>query len=206
MENDKNILAQLEALLFIYGEPIDFNKIAKILKISEDEVKNNLLLLEQELGRNERGLVLVHEKGRVQLATKANMSYLVEDLIKQEYNEELTPAALETLSIIAYAPSITRADLEYIRGVNSSFILRSLLMRGLVERSVNPNRGNAYIYNVSFDLLKKMGISKIEEFPDFEKYSGLVKMLYQESVSQEKIMNSENPAEQSGPPESPQAI
>ncbi len=202
-----NPLPKLEALLFIYGEPIDIKKLAKILSLSEEKVKNGLTLLEEELKRDERGLALIWDKDRVQLVTKAEFSKLLEDITKEEFTEDLTPAALETLSIVSYAGPITRADLEYIRGVNSSFILRSLLIRGLVERSPDPKRPNAYIYSASFDLLKKLGLSKTTGLPNYQKYNDLVKLLYEETKQQpqkEVVLPAET-GQEPQPKETPQS-
>ena len=173
-----NLIAKLEALLFIYGEPIDAKKLAKILGIKEGEAENGLSLLSEELARTERGLTLVQDKNRFQLVTKPEFAKLLEEITKQEFTEALTPAALETLSIISYAGPVSRADVEYIRGVNSSFTIRALLMRGLIEREVDPKRGNAYLYSTSFELLRHLGFSKNEDLPDYKKYKELVSHLH----------------------------
>ena len=179
-QQNKKIAAKLEALLFIYGEPIDLKKLSKTLGLKEPEVRNGLEELKKELSRECGGLALIEDKNNVQLVTRPEFSRLLEDITKQEFTEALTPAALETLSIIAYAGPISRADIEYIRGVNSSFILRALIMRGLVEREINPKRANAYVYSTSFDLLRHLGLSKITDLPDHAKYKELVANLYHE--------------------------
>jgi len=198
--SEKNVLSKLEALLFIYGEPIDIKKLVKILGVKDSEIKSGLELLEEELKREERGLALLQDKGKVQLVTKPEFSKLLEDITKQEFTEALTPAGLETLSIISYAGPITRADIEYIRGVNSSFTLRALLMRGLVEREVDPKRANTYLYSASFELLRHLGLSQNQDLPNYSKYKELVSHLHQEL--QQKDMQQveqlvEQPAEQS---------
>ncbi|GEM_PF-211325 len=185
-EDNKKLVSQLEALLFIYGEPISVKKLAKTLGLKEAEVNRGLESLGGELAREERGLSLVQDKGQVQLVTKPVFSKLLEEITKQEFAETLTPAALETLSIIAYAGPIARADLEYIRGVNSSFTLRALLMRGLIEREVDPRRSNAYLYSASFDLLRHLGLSKADDLPEYKKYKDLVAHLYQALESKDK--------------------
>jgi len=187
-ESAKNfkLVSKLEALLFIYGEPLEVKKIAKILGLKEPEIKEGLIGLEEELKREERGLMLVQDKSKAQLVTKPEFSKLLEDVTKQEFTEALTPASLETISIVAYAGPITRADLEYIRGVNSSFTLRALLMRGLVEREVDPKRANAYIYSASFDLLRHLGLSKNEELPEYQNYKSLVGQLHQDLQQKDK--------------------
>lgn len=186
MKNLK-LVSKLEALLFIYGEPLEVKKLAKILDLKEPEIKDGLVLLEEELKRAERGLTLVQDKNKTQLVTKPEFAKLLEDVTKQEFTEALTPAALETLSIIAYAGPITRADIEYIRGVNSSFTLRALLMRGLVERETDPKRANAYLYRASFDLLRHLGLSKNSDLPEYGKYKSLVGQLHQELEQKENI-------------------
>ena len=203
-QQNKKIAAKLEALLFIFGEPINFKKLSKILELKELEIKNGLEELKNGLSQEHRGLALIEDKDNIQLVTKPEFSKLLKDITKQEFTEALTPAALETLSIIAYAGPIPRADIEYIRGVNSSFILRTLVMRGLVEREINPKRANAYVYSASFDLLRHLGLSKISDLPDHAKYKELVANLYQELGQKDQkqaieglnIPADEKPAEQ----------
>ncbi|HEY4499841.1 MAG TPA: SMC-Scp complex subunit ScpB [Candidatus Paceibacterota bacterium] len=176
-----SILAALEALLFIYGEPITVKKLAALLKKEEKLVTESLQEFETQLTQDNRGLSLFHHDGKIQLVTKPDFSHLLESITKEEFDEELTPATLETLSIVMYAGPVSRADIEYIRGVNSSFILRALLMRGLIDRSIDPKRANAYLYNPHFDLLKKLGVSQAALLPEYEKYNGLIKKLYEET-------------------------
>lgn len=183
----KDLISKLEALLFIYGEPIELKKLAKISELKESELEKGIIALENELSREERGLQLIKDKGKVQLVTKPQFSKLLEDIGKREFSEELTPAALETLSIVAYAGPISRANVEYIRGVNSSFILRALLMRGLVERETDAKRANVYLYSASFDLLRYLGLSKADDLPEFQKYRALVEQMRQEIEQKDKI-------------------
>jgi len=179
-----NLLAKIEAVLFAYGEPISLERLAKILNMEQTELESAITNLETELARPERGVFLIKNLGKIQLATKPELTKLLEDIVKQEFTEELTPAALETLSIIAYAGPISRADIEYIRGVNSSFTIRNLLLRGLIERSIDPKRANAYIYNASFDLIKRLGLLKVEDLPNYAKYKEMVKNLHEASINQ----------------------
>lgn len=179
----ENLLSKIEAVLFAYGEPISVDRLGKILKITSAELETALKDLEIELARQERGIILIKNVGKIQLATKPELTGLLEDIIKQEFTEDITPAALETLSIIAYAGPISRADIEYIRGVNSSFTMRNLLLRGLVERTIDPKRANAYIYTASFDLIKRLGILKVDDLPDYEKYKQMVKNLHEASLN-----------------------
>ncbi len=190
-ENKKNITAEVESLLFVYGEELEVKKIAKILskreKVSETEVKEAISELQKKYSES-GGLNLLFSDSpagaKAQLATKPEFASLMEDFIKDEFKEDLTPASLETLSLIAYLGPVSRAQIDYYRGVNSSFILRNLLMRGLVERYNDPHRANIYFYQASFDLLKYLGISKIEDLPEYEKFK-------QATTNQQQIENTQ---------------
>jgi len=182
----QNIMGAIEAILFVYGEPMEIKKIAKILKqrgltristqkdadnkINESIIKEALEQLNQKYQNEDRGLYLVFSDDRVQLATKPEFAPLLEDFIKEEFKENLTPASLETLSLIAYLGPLSRTQIDYYRGVNSNFILRSLLIRGLIERFPDPKKPNTYLYQLSFDLLRYLGISKVENLPEYQKF------------------------------------
>ena len=170
----QKISGSIEAVLFAYGEPIAIDKIAKLLNIETEEIKTALESLQKELESENRGLRLIFSDSKVQMATKPEFSHLLQEFIKEEFKENLTPAALETISLIAYFDPISRAKIDYFRGVNSSFTLRSLLMRGLIERLEDKKeKGGGYLYQLSFDALKHLGISKIEDLPEFEKFKNL---------------------------------
>jgi len=173
----ENTIAKLEALLFIYGEPLTYKKLAKILDLSESEIKTVTKNLAENLASENRGLSLIVDDEKVQLVTKPEFASLIADVIKSELHEELSPASLETLSIIIYAAPISRAEIDYIRGVNSSFILRSLLIRGLIEREADPHRPNAFIYKPSFELLKHLGVKSLNDLPEFEQFQLLINNL-----------------------------
>ncbi len=172
-----NLIGKLEALLYIYGEPMDYKKLAKTLQAGETEIHEAVKVLSERLKREDRGLALVEDKGRIQLTTKPDFSGLLESVIKEEVHESLTPAALETLAIVTYAGPISRAEIEYIRGVNSSFTLRNLLIRGLVERTQDSKRANAFVYTASMDLVRHLGIANVEVLPEYEKFRQLIEQL-----------------------------
>lgn len=174
--NEKNSLtAALESLLFIYGEPVELKKIAELLEIKKEELEEIINIFEIQLkADNNRGLMLSRIGDQVQLTTKPDFHGINEKIIKEEIKENLTPAALETLSIVAYNGPIARSTVDYLRGVNSGYILRNLLVRGLVERYPDPQRPYIFLYNISFDFLKHFGLAKQEELPEYQKYNNLV--------------------------------
>ncbi len=166
----------------MYGEPMSAAKIAKMLGVPEGEAQGTIEALRLELMRAERGLALVEHDAAVQLVTKPLFAPLLETFIQEEFAENLTPASLEALAIIAYAGPLTRAEVDYVRGVNSSFIVRALLLRGLIERK-EERRGHSYLYGPSAALLKHLGAGRIEELPEYEKFHGLLAAMYAEAHS-----------------------
>jgi len=93
---------------------------------------------------------------------------------KEELNKDLSKASLETLSIILYKNGASRADIDYIRGVNSSFTLRAMAIRGLVEKTIDKKDSRRYIYKPSFELLSFMGVKSVEELPDYSEVSNSI--------------------------------
>ncbi len=175
MQENNQKFKELEALLFIYGEPLNIKNIAKFLEIKKDACEEIIKIYEEMLKNNPSGgLMILHNADEIQLVTKPELQKIGEKVIQEEFKEELSPAGLETLSIIAYLGPMPRATIDYIRGVNSSYTLRNLLMRGLIQRNINPNKGSIYEYCTSFNFLKHMGVSKSEELPEFEKYKDVL--------------------------------
>jgi segregation and condensation protein B len=167
----KKLQSAIESILFVSGEPVKISRIAKITSAPKPEVENAIMTIQGEYASSDRGMIIIKKEDEVQLVTNPNNATVVDDLVKSEIQENLSKAALEVISIVAYRGPISRMDVEAIRGVNCSFTLRSLLMRGLLERIDNPADNRSYLYKISFDFLKKLGIESVEKLPDFEKLS-----------------------------------
>ncbi|MEK7546673.1 MAG: SMC-Scp complex subunit ScpB [Patescibacteria group bacterium] len=172
MENFEDKLAELEALLFIHGEPLARKKAWKLLELPEEDFNPLLDEFEKRLAGDGRGLALVRDDEKIQLATKPQFAKLIEGFVKEELSEDLTPASLEALSIIAYLGPVSRSEVDYRRGVNSSFTVRNLMLRGLVERFSAPERPSSFLYKPTFEFFRHLGVKGKEELPDFEKFRG----------------------------------
>ena len=178
-QENQNLTKAIEAFLFAVNEPQKIKKISRLLQSSEEETKTALKNLEEAL--KERGIRLVQKDDEVSLGSAPEFSSLIQKFLKEEMESELTKPALETLAIIAYQGPILRSKIEYIRGVNSLYTLRSLLIRGLVERLPDPEDQRSYLYRISFDLMKLLGIAKKEELPHFEKVGEELNNFFNES-------------------------
>lgn len=175
MPEKKLITAKIEALLFYHGEPITIKKIASILKFSEETIREGASALKEKYRKDDAGgFVIIVKDNEIQMATKSDYGSIFEDLVKDDLKEELTPAALEALSLVAYLGPLTRPEIDYIRGVNSSFILRNLLVRGLISREEKKGKSELFRYSAGFDFLKHIGIDEVAKLPDYEKYRNVL--------------------------------
>lgn len=163
-----NLKSAIESILFLQGEPVEILRLVKITRASKREVESALRELAGDY--QERGIVLIENGDRWQFATQPENKAVVEAFLKADVGSELSRAGLEILAIIAYKGPTSRAKIEYIRGINSSFTLRNLLIRGLVERDENPKDKRSYLYRVSVDFLKHLGLQRLNDLPRYEEF------------------------------------
>ncbi|MDD4931528.1 MAG: SMC-Scp complex subunit ScpB [Candidatus Colwellbacteria bacterium] len=180
--SEQPLESKIEAIIFMSGSPISTKKIIDLVGCSEDEASLAITSLKERLSSSLSGISLMEADGSFQLVTKPELAPIIQKMVKDEMTEELTPAALETLSLITYIGPTTKSAIEYIRGVNSSFTIRNLLIRGLIERSIHPQKNNTYIYRPSLDLIRHLGLSRKEDMPDFDKFQELKKTLENEQA------------------------
>lgn len=140
---------------------------------TKEEVAAALDALESSLSG--RGIRLVREGETVALATAPEVEELITAMRKEELEGPLGRAGLETLAVIIYRGPLSRADIEYVRGVNVSTTLRSLMIRGLVERIDNPNDKRSFLYRATADLPAYLGVSKLSDLPDFAQVTEEIK-------------------------------
>lgn len=160
--------SKLLSLLFIAGQPMSIKKMAHLCDVEEAEAEKALENLRTEFQKNNFGLWLLKNGKEYQLSSNPENANLVQKFLKEEVSGELTPPQLETLTIIAYREPILKAELEQIRGVNCSLILRNLLIRGLINTEEEKKTGTMR-YRLSFDFLRYLGVSSVSELPDYEK-------------------------------------
>ncbi len=169
-KQEKNLPAIVEAFLFTAGDPVDEKKIQTFLRLTKKQWRDIMDSLTEKYEQKNSGLQIICKGSKIQLATKPDLAELIAKFMgKTLGNEELSRATLETLAVVAYRGPVTRAQVEYIRGVNCSFALRTLSLRGIVERKDNPLDSRSYLYEVSFDFLKNLGLKSVEELKDYDK-------------------------------------
>ncbi|MEK7183129.1 MAG: SMC-Scp complex subunit ScpB [Patescibacteria group bacterium] len=162
----QNVIANVEACLFVATKPVALKELVKATGVSEAEVSAAIAELTQLRNVESSGIHIISLDGTVQLVSSPACSETVGRIAKDELAPELTRPSLEALTIIAYRGPVTKPEIEAIRGVNCSLILRNLLMRGLIEEKDDAKRMQA-VYTLSADALRFLGLHAKEELPDY---------------------------------------
>jgi len=162
---------QLEALLFVAERPLTRREIASLAGVDRETVDARLGDLEVAL--RDRGIRVLAAGDSVQLATSPEAGALIARYIGSD-GVRLSPASLETLAIIAYRQPVTRGMIERIRGVDSDYVVRSLLHRRLiVEQGRAETPGRPILYGTGFEFLERFGLTSIEDLPTLEPEAAL---------------------------------
>lgn len=175
-----NIQTQLESILLFKGQPVRYAELSKLLETTPEEIKNHIVELSEKYKTT--GLRIVYSDTECELVTSADSSDIISKLQKQDTETELSNASLETLSIILYMGPIARSTIDFIRGVNSQFTIRNLLIRGLIERD---STSKIPMYQVSLDTIKFLGLNKIDELPNFKDIKLELKQFIKENSKDE---------------------
>lgn len=157
-----NLPQAIEAILFATAEPATFAFLAKTLNVSIEEIA--LAVTDLTASLESHGIAITTLNEVASLSTKSEFSAIVEDIRKEELSKELSKASAETLAVIAYTPGISKSQIEFIRGVNASYSLRALAMRGLIE---TKGQGRAIGYFPTLQLLQHFGVQQLTELPDY---------------------------------------
>jgi len=166
----KNIKSQIETILFIAAKPISLKKIAESLDISESDVSALIDDLQKEYNVEKKGFRIVRAEKQIELVSAPENESIVKKFFQKETEADLSKASLETLSVVAYKGPVSRSQIEEERGVNSIITLRNLMIRGLIERS-GKNKEGEYLYKITSDLLKRFGIERQANLPEYKLWS-----------------------------------
>ncbi len=192
-----NLLGVLEGILFVVGdEGISLKKICEIMDISLEEAKSLLKELKQTYENDARGIRISYLGDAFKLTTKQEHKEYYKKLVENPENHLLSPSALEVLAIVAYNQPITRVEIDEMRGVSSSHMIRRLVAKGLLKeagKSTMPGRPN--LYKTTSDFLDYFGLATIEDLPsidlleyhkDEEEEKDLFTSIYKEEEEVEK--------------------
>ncbi len=167
--------AQIEAVLFASGEPVSAVRLAELLEVEEETVRQVVTLMKDDYEAEERGILLVALGESFQLVTKDRYAGLIRTALEIRRNTPLSQAAMEVLSIIAYNQPVTKSFVEQVRGVESGQIVNNLVEKGLVEEAGRLDvPGRPIAYRTTLQFLRCFGISSLEQLPPLPNQSGQV--------------------------------
>lgn len=199
MEKNKG-KAVIEAILFSAGRVIKINELMAIMELSSDEVISLVNSLQEDYQKEDRGIEIIKVEDGYQLATKKEKYEYLYPIFDKRSKPSLSQAAMETLSIIAYNPKITRAEIEAIRGVNSDGTIYKLLEYNLIENVGKADLpGRPSMYSTTQNFLKMFGISDLKELPELPRYKLdeneqiVIDDLIEEKAQEEKLEPIEAP-------------
>jgi segregation and condensation protein B len=155
-----SLSSQIESVLFVRTEGVSLGFLAKFLEVETREIEEALGILKSDL--ENRGLQLLRSGEQCMLVTHADMSARIGSLFEEDTSSELSPASLQTLSIILYKGVASRAEVTYIRGVDSRMSLRNLTMRGLIEKASSDS------YRPTTDTLRHLGVARVDDLPRYK--------------------------------------
>ena len=161
----------IEAILFAAGRPVTKNELILALEISAEDIDNIIKSMQEEYKKEDRGIELISIENSYQLCTKKELYEYIYPILDKRSKPNLSNAALETLSIIAYNPKITRAEIEAIRGVSADACVYKLLEYGLIEEAGKIDLpGKPMSYKTTGDFLRMFGYNSLEELPELPRY------------------------------------
>jgi len=167
-----SLKAQLESLLFVAVRPLAVKDLANLTAAKPKEVEEALGELAINYQEQGSGLNLIKNNSQYQITTSGDNAELIQKFLQDETSGELSQPSLEALSIIAYRGPISKWELDRLRGVNCSLIIRNLLLRGLIEEKFNKIKQENY-YTVTNDFIRFLGLSSLTDLPDYEKLNHL---------------------------------
>ena len=182
MKELSQLAKQIEATLFYLAEPVHISALCKTLDIKKEDVVFAL----DELSKiyEDRGLALIQYNDAVSFITSPEMSETVQKVAKEEYEGDLGRASLETLAIVAYKGPVSRKEIDYVRGVNSQYSLRLLLLRGLIERKSKALDERVSLYTITLDAMLYLGLKNMNELPEYDNIKKQLILAIQESCQQ----------------------
>ena len=161
----------IEAILFATGRPVTKNELILALEISDEDIDSIIKSMQEEYKKEDRGIELISIENSYQLCTKKELYEYIYPILDKRSKPNLSNAALETLSIIAYNPKITRAEIEAIRGVSADACVYKLLEYGLIEEAGKIDLpGKPMSYKTTGDFLRMFGYNSLEDLPELPRY------------------------------------
>lgn len=182
-----DLTGKIEALLFVASKPMTTKQIAKAVEAEKEDAQSSILELINRYNHEDKGVHIIEVDGEVHMVTNPAYAEFLDDYVKSDVTGELTRAQLETLTVIAYCGPVTRPEVEQIRGVNCSVIIRNLMVRGLIRENKEVD-SILESYSLTTEALEHLGISSVKELPQYDELHDHEHLLFakQDDASEEE--------------------
>ncbi len=174
----------IEAILFVAGEPVDVERLAKAAGVSLAQAEAASQALMDDYAFSRRGIRVVRLENRYQMCSSPEQVQYVTTALETRKPPKLSASQLEALTVIAYYQPTTKAYVEQLRGVDSSYCISALLNKKLIEECGRLNvPGRPFLYRTTPDFLRTFGLQSLQELPEIER--GQMEPIEQEPEQQE---------------------
>ncbi|MFN8109792.1 MAG: SMC-Scp complex subunit ScpB [Thermoleophilia bacterium] len=164
-----SLVRQVEALLFISPEPLEVSRLAEVTGADEERVRTALEVLAEQHGPD-RGLEVAEVAGGFALRARADLGDVCDRLRARPPEDRLSPAALETLAVVAYLQPVSRPEISRLRGVSADATVMTLVDRGLLEEAGRPQEGGAMRYGTTRAFQERFGLRGAGDLPPLERF------------------------------------
>jgi segregation and condensation protein B len=171
---NEQLKSQILSILFVSSKPVSISELETTLELDAAAIKEAVASIVADNHSN--GVILLANNDKLQLASNPDNSAAVKKFLSLELREKLSDAALETLAVIAYRQPVSKAEIENIRGVNSQYTIRQLLIRGLVEKIGSQTDKRVQHYKTTLEFMQHLGLKDVNELPDFEELTKNIQM------------------------------
>ena len=165
-ESPSGLWPALEAILLVADEPLGENILAQVLEVAQAEISAALHQLADSYTAQGRGFELREVAGGWRYYTRSEFAPAVERFVRDGQEVRLTQAALETLAVVAYRQPVGRAQVSAVRGVNCDSVMRTLVLRGLVEEAGTDHETGAILFRTTAYFLERLGLASLEQLPE----------------------------------------
>lgn len=177
MYNKKRTKSVLEALMYMWGEPLDIKDAAEAADVTNQEAKECFLELQQEYDQEGRGLMIRQVNNGFQFATRPEYAEEIEKLCTPVKTRKLSQAALEVLAIVAYKQPVTKSEIDSIRGIKCDRVMEGLMKKDLVEeQGRSAGIGRPILYGTTKTFLQQFGFKSLKELPEIEDIEDVLAM------------------------------
>ena len=162
-----DLTSAIEAILFAAGDSVPLARLSLVLGVSEQDVETSVKMLQESYIEQQRGMRILSLEDKVQMCSAPEYASFISKTLEQRKPPVLSQPALETLAVVAYFQPVTRAYIEQVRGVDSSYTVGVLNERGLIEECVRLEvPGRPVLFRTTDVFLRTMGISSLDELPE----------------------------------------